>query len=50
MKWQIHHLGEEVVDLMKVDEVVDSSLRRRSWWSNGNGWSDRLFDLKGSWM
>ena len=40
MKWQIHHLGEEVDDLMEMDEVADSSLRRRSW-SNGSEWSGK---------
>ena len=35
-------LREEVDDLMEVDEVADSSLRRRSWWSNGSGWSDKF--------
>ena len=25
-------------------------LGEKSWWSNGSGWSGRLFDLKGSRM
>ena len=33
-------LGEEVDDLMEVNEVADSLLRRRSWF-NGSGWKIR---------